>query len=332
MFPQKPGKKELPDKGPYTYHPILNHAKKTRIWNQGYYRVVSIDPAEKNLAFRIEKRDYDGINITTEVFIKWDLTAYSTAYTKTDTSYIYSYIMNDLDKYTYLFRETHLVLIERQMAINFRMVRFSMCLISYFLRKMRKGIFLPMIYEINSQLKSSQLGCPKGITKKQLKEWGIDVSLHILEYRGDTISYNIIKNEKGIGKKDDLADTVIQIEAFFKYMGLKTTFEHLNVQATLSYSLTIQPKFPNSVVNILNTPVNISTSYPTPNSNVNITSQPDNCVIYPTKVNNINSIYHSSNNTIVPNIQQNKQSNVTLSNFLTKSTTFTLPDLSNFKQ
>ncbi len=242
MFPKKPGKKELPDKGPYTYHPIQEHAGKTRNWNQGYYRVVSIDPAEIDLAFRIEKRDYDGVNVKTEVFVKWDMSMYSTAYTNTDTSYIYSHLMGELDKYTDLFKETHLVLIERQMAINFRMVRFSMCLISYFLRKMRKGIYLPMIYEIDSQLKSKQLGAPKGFRGVQLKEWGIEVSLHILEYRRDTISYNIIKNEKSVGKKDDLADTVIQIEAFFKYMGLETTFEHLNIRATVSYSLTIQPK------------------------------------------------------------------------------------------
>jgi len=242
MYQRKAGKYEQPDKGPYTYHPIISHKGKYRNWIQGYHRVVSIDPAEKNLAIRVEKRPYDAIKVETELFLKWDLTSYSTAYNNSDTSYIYSFLMDELDKYKPLFRQAHFVLIERQMAINFRMTRLFGCLVSYFLRILKKGIHYPMIYELNSQVKSSQLGCPKGYRGSELKKWGIELALHISKYRGDDVSYNIIKKEKRIGKKDDLADTIIQIEAFFKLMGYKTTFDYLNVQTTITYSMKINPK------------------------------------------------------------------------------------------
>ena len=99
MFSQKAGKHEEPDKGPYTYHPIIEHCGKTRYWNEGFVRVISIDPGEKRLAILCYKHGYDGVSVETELFELLDLSQYSTAYTNSDTSYIYSYLMNKLDQY-----------------------------------------------------------------------------------------------------------------------------------------------------------------------------------------------------------------------------------------
>lgn len=234
MYLKKAPTSELPDKGPYTYHKIISHDNIKRNWNQGFYRIISIDPGEKNLAIRIERRSPDAKNIITEFFDKYDLSTHSTISKNYDSrkessiSEVYDITINILDKYKQYFLESHMILIERQMTINYRMVRLSQCIITYFLITLKNAIYCPMIYEISNKLKSDMLNAPKGLNPKEMKQWAIQLAILILEQRGDHESKKIIETAPK-RKQDDLSDVVIQIEAFLYYHGYKTTYEIMDI-------------------------------------------------------------------------------------------------------
>ena len=74
MFKTKAPKSEQPDKTNYTlYHPHTLGAEERKA-PTNYYQVVSIDPAQKNLALRIERRYVKENKIETVVFDKVDIT------------------------------------------------------------------------------------------------------------------------------------------------------------------------------------------------------------------------------------------------------------------
>lgn len=314
MYTKKPPKSELPDKGPFTYHKISSHDNVTRNWTQGFYRVVSIDPGEKNLAIRIERRSVDAKIIVTEFFDKYDLHSYSTINNtssgtnirggkgvKNDgrngsVSEIYDIVIKILDKYIQYFLESHMILIERQMTINYRMVRLSQCIITYFLMKLEKAIYYPMIFEISNKLKSDMLNAPKGLNPKEMKQWAIELALLILECRGDTKSIEHIKTAPK-RKQDDLSDVVIQIEAFFYYYGYKTTFETMNV-VTEKTKFSLSANIPSS------NSISSTTSYPTSFNSISTNTNSLN-IFSTTTSNQFTNQNHTLNNIDFSNLQLN---------------------------
>lgn len=246
MYHKKIPKSELPDKNLYTIHEIIEHRQIVRNWNQGWLRVVSIDPGEKNLAIRIECRSIDATNIHMEVFEKYNLHDYINSTDNPNISSIYGICIRLLDQYINLFKQAHFIIIERQMVNNYKMIRLSQCIITYFLLNLKDAIYAPLIYEIDNKLKTKQLNAPKNMTEKQVKKWAIEVCLFILEKRKDLESINLI-NKSQIKKKDDLSDTVIQIEALFKYLGYKTTFDTLNIKSESYFNVSIEKQLPDHI-------------------------------------------------------------------------------------
>lgn len=240
-FAKKTPKSEKPDSTPYTYHEIIAHRNCVRIWNQGYYRVVSIDPGEKNLAIRIEKRSYDAKNIITEVFDKHDLYSYSLINPNNEKNCntpIYDMCINLFEQYMNYFLTSHMIIIERQLPHNYRAVRLSQSLITYFLLTLRNSSFYPMIYEIDNKLKTKQLKAPSNLTDKMTKKWAVELCRLILNKRGDNISLEIIEKAPK-RKQDDLSDTVVQIEALFKYFKLPTTFDTMDVVSESYFTVSL---------------------------------------------------------------------------------------------
>lgn len=227
-------KTQLPDKSLYTQHIIKEHIGLNRNWNQGYYRIVSIDPGRKNLAIRIETRSYDSKTVYTEVLEKYDIEDYICDDINVGKeTYIYDTINEILNYYMPLILQSHFIIIERQMTINYRMVRISQAIISFFLLMLKSAIYGPLIYEVSSKLKTKMLDAPKGLNPKDTKKWAVDLALLILQFRGDSESYTKIQNAPA-SKKDDYSDVVVQIEALFKYLGLSTTFDYMNITVTSS--------------------------------------------------------------------------------------------------
>lgn len=181
---------------------------------------ISIDPAIKNLAIRIEKRYRTG-HVETVYMSKTDLSQYgdvseTKGTTKIDPQilYVITAILNGLLP---MMQDTRIVAIERQMAINYKSTRIFQHVLTYLTIMVTTFRHPCIIIDISPKLKGKILGAPKKLTQTELKTWGIEKALQILEWRNDQPTIQFIKHHRGRTKTkaDDLADTIIQIEAWF---------------------------------------------------------------------------------------------------------------------
>lgn len=224
MYPKKVPKSEKPDSTWYTiYH--CHDTPSPIEWNtrKDYYDIVSIDPGRKNFAIRIERRNLITCQISALAFEKIDLIGKDKEDSVGAVDSIYKRLNDFLDKYLEIIKLCHIVIIERQLHINYKMVRFSQHIISYLTIHLKNAKYLPVILEVSSKLKSHQLYAPKGISDKEIKKWAVAKADELLKLRKDNISLSVIAAAKK--KKDDLSDTIVQIEAVFSLFGLQLTQE-----------------------------------------------------------------------------------------------------------
>jgi hypothetical protein len=240
MYPKKVPKSEKPDTSWYTIHHCHDIALPVS-WNSrtDYYDVVSIDPGRKNFAIRIERRNLITYEIKALAFEKIDLVGKDKEDSIEVVDSMYKRINDFLDKYLHLIKLCHVVIIERQLHINYKMVRFSQHIISYLTINLRNAKFFPVILEVSSKLKSHQLQAPKGISDKEIKKWAISKADQLLKIRKDDYSLSVIAAAKK--KKDDLSDTIVQIEAIFSLFQLQLTVEAPLAKVDLT-GLDIKPK------------------------------------------------------------------------------------------
>lgn len=230
MFHQKTiPKSQKNSKSPYIIHDphISDHQKKN--WsNCKFIRIISIDPGTKHLAIRIEKRilveleteKFNGHNVITEYMKIFNLSPYTEDEFK--VSRLLGAIYIALDSLSSYFNQLHIVIIEKQMVHNPKMLKMATAIHMYFVCKLRDLPLLPLIISLDPKVKTRFLLAPSDIKGRyhQTKAWGIQKALKILKVRGDTNAIDMITNCKGVNKKDDLADTIIQSEAFCIMMGL----------------------------------------------------------------------------------------------------------------
>lgn len=237
FYSRKTKKSEGPDKTPYTvYYPHTIPVNK-REWTQPYYQVVSIDPARKNYALRIERRYHNGW-ITPVVFDKVSIESIEELEGVTIHN-TYQMLTTFLDKYQTYYDDCHFIIIERQIPENYKAVRISQHSISYFSLKLHDKPLLPSIVEVDPKLKGRVLGAPKGISKQQLKAWAVEKARNLLMIRLDNFSLDVLNHFRT--KQDDLSDTVCQIEALFICWGLSPTAPPPNVGPDNTTTQTIQP-------------------------------------------------------------------------------------------
>ena len=141
------------------------------------------------------------------------------------------YNMNDLlDKFGEYWDRCSYFVVEMQMSFrkkyNTMAVKLGQHCQSYFY--IRYGRFSKKVIEFPAYHKTQVLGAAKirgtkykngkyrwkAINKSARKNWGIKKATEILEKRGEIDAINNIKTKS---KKDDLADTIIQLQAF-KYI------------------------------------------------------------------------------------------------------------------
>lgn len=226
MYQQKVPKSEKPDTSSYTiYH--CHDIKEPVEWNirTDYYRILSIDPGRRNFCFRIEHRDLISKIITMEAYEKIDLIGQNKD-EKVVIDYIFRNVIMILEKYKIMINNCHLVIIERQLQINYRMVRFSQHIITYLMGLLRNNYNKTVIMEIAPTLKTKQFNVRGKLGKRDVKNWAIEKAKELLISRGDQASLNILNKAKS--KKDDLSDTVVQIEAVFSLFGLLCTMNTTN--------------------------------------------------------------------------------------------------------
>lgn len=215
----KINKTEAPDKTPYTVYYPHTFPLSERKWTQGYYQLVSIDPAGKNYALRIERRYHNGW-ITPIVF---DKVAIDSIQKEGDIliNYTYETLTAFLNKYEQFYTDCHFIIIERQLPQNYKTTRIAQHTITYFSIKLHNQILLPSIVELDPKLKGDILGAGKHLTKLQLKSWAVGKARELLTIRRDEYSLGVLNHFRS--KQDDLSDTVCQAEALFILWGLPPT-------------------------------------------------------------------------------------------------------------
>jgi len=139
--------------------------------------------------------------------------------------------MNDeLDKYIHYFDECSAIIIEQQMSFgkgknNPMAMKLGQHCYSYFTFKYGRS---KTIVEFPAYHKTQILGAKKvagkttkkgtvrwkAMDKKTRKKWSVDKAIEILTSRGEL---DILKRLTTVSKRDDLADTLTQLQAF-KYM------------------------------------------------------------------------------------------------------------------
>lgn len=179
--------------------------------------VTSIDPAPKNFALRIEKRYASG-QVETVYMDTVDFCR-NVKNVKVEPRML-NRIVDHLDSLEPWIQESNIIAVERQMSKNYISSRIYQHIITYFMLKIKTYPSTCFLIDISAKLKSKVLQAPSGLSYYGLKKWSIEKSLELLEQRGDEWSVNKIKahRDKVATKADDLADTVIQIEAWFRYI------------------------------------------------------------------------------------------------------------------
>jgi len=203
------------------YHPLYLHyphnlPEDDRICDLYKKRIVSIDPGMVNFAIRIELHDMKTKTIITEVY---DKICFAKAtklqkverYQHPDQCDNITRAIDVLDKYKEYFEYTDIILIEKQMTINTKMMSLFYQCITYFSMLLRDNPLLPMIYEICPKAKGRELGAQRGC---DIKKWSIDYAINVYTERGCEFSLDVLKHYHK--KRDDLADTLVQILAFNK--------------------------------------------------------------------------------------------------------------------
>jgi hypothetical protein len=214
MFEKKTLKSEEETKNPITLH--LKTSYPEVYWYQGYINVVSIDPGITNLGFRMETRYADGRVITNYMArhcFSQDITI--------DGYYnsLYLDVFKWFNQFKDYFMNSHVFIVERQLPENYQSVRLSQHIICYLMTVLVSSKLEPLLAEIDSKAKYKYLGAPSGFNRTALKQWGTETAISILEQRNDTYGLSIIAGSRSIRgqkKHDDVSDTIIQIEAFWK--------------------------------------------------------------------------------------------------------------------
>ena len=240
MYAKKPPKSQLPDKNNVThYYPHdTDINERPKIWTRNYYIVISIDPGIKWFGLRIEGRpvhSFPSSNYFHPYTIAYEQVCFKDYDTDSESGLcmLYMKISDYLDTFENHFDKINFVIIERQMTVNYKMVRLSQHIITYFHLKLKNRPLLPSILEIDPKLKTNGLGSQKGLTKPEVKKWAVEKAYELLAMRSDDHAISIINGAK---KKDEFGDTVCQIEACFSYYKLPLTNENVLLQIEIDDS------------------------------------------------------------------------------------------------
>lgn len=224
MYQKKTPVSQLPDKNEFTVYDPHTIDKSKRSWPE-VVKVISIDPGIRNLALRVESRGIRNSSypIKTLVFEKLRITDEDRKL-EGNVDQLFSLITDFLDKYITIFKDCHMLIIERQLPINYKAVRISQHIISYFIFHFKNLMpYLPIIYEVDPKLKGRELGASKHLNERGIKQWSVDYAKMLLVKRKDNEGLAIVNKNKA--KSDDLCDCVCQIEAFFGFNGWPITAE-----------------------------------------------------------------------------------------------------------
>lgn len=188
------------------YGPNLNLSPSTEITD---ITICSIDPGWKNFALRIEERDLRDTLNCRSIFM--DKIKFKSSFGEQNK--IYDEISSYLEALAKFLETCDIVIMERQMECNYKMVRVSQHILSYFRIKFPEIMFI----EITAKYKTKKL-CKFGhLSKTGIKKWSVVYAKELSKLRSDTRALQLLKSQKS----DDYADTIVQIDAYLLELGHK---------------------------------------------------------------------------------------------------------------
>lgn len=228
-----PKSQQGPKKSIVQYRPVDYKPSDIKILNYlPYIQIFSVDPGTVNYALRIERRYYNGF-IETRVFELLNLT-YEDETSDIALEASYFNLINVLNYYWAEISQCHICVVERQIPPNYKAIRMQTSTMNYLMMRWNDYQYKhPYIFDLDPSFKNKFFGVGK--MGKQIKAWGTKLGLSLLRDRQDELGlskfvkpqrmidfYKLTLNEDtslsgGVfltGKKDDLTDTIIQIEAF----------------------------------------------------------------------------------------------------------------------
>lgn len=194
---------------------VLSWAEHTAAW-QAYQAsnavyLISIDVGSRNMAIRVEG-DYESTTLPAILFDLVDL-ADDNAPLDAQTAKLSQYFGNN----QVIFMRCSWLIVEQQRLIRgqiknaTRNIRLMQHILSYF------QLVYPHIarIELPSTLKTSKLmPAPIKMDREARKNWAKEYAMELCQNRGDIASITVLQQAK---KKDDLADTVVQLEAYRRW-------------------------------------------------------------------------------------------------------------------
>lgn len=236
MYNTKIPKTQQVPKGPLVqYKPINTTFPDITILNTlPYIQFFSVDPGTKNYAVRIERRYNDG-KIETRVMELVDLMQEDESHDIATNSTYFNLIQLFNSMWSEI-RLCHVFIVERQIPPNYKAIRIQTTTMDYLMMHWGQYAFsYPFIFDVEASFKNRSFGMKK--IMGSVKIWSIKMALHLLKYRQDEVGLSkFVKPNKleefyhhplnfedltsslpprlkVVGKLDDLADTVVQIEA-----------------------------------------------------------------------------------------------------------------------
>lgn len=168
---------------------------------------ISIDPAQNYYSIQIIRRDDSETEICT-------LSVTNLGKNKKDYHDPYfTNLIELLDEHEDWWEHINLVLVEEcniGEKTNIVCITIQHHTIAYFLTRCPNAI----VACISSKVRLRALGCPTNLNRIGQKAWSVEEYQKILKKRGDDRSVRLFMSAKG--KKDDMADTGMQEEAFRK--------------------------------------------------------------------------------------------------------------------
>lgn len=223
MFVKKTPKSQKPDNASLYFYRFHDHDKVdyNTYWEENYRQLAIFDIGYENLCRRISRRyfipkrveplAYDKTNISLEI----DDEDYRTLFRDVETW---------LDKYYQDYFECHVIIIEWQLPQNYKAVRISTFILSYFLTRLKNTSRLPLLLEMRSQFKDEYYPVLKTLNQNARKSKCEELGRQLLAIQGDEYSLDIMDNgssRKRKKKQDDFADTALMEEVFCRYAAEK---------------------------------------------------------------------------------------------------------------
>lgn len=205
---------------PLLRHPTENEVKSAikeskfsfaseELKNLSYYDIITIDPGSVNLGVYVERWWSNGVD---------ELVAYELYKPLKEKTNYYPDLLAAGDEFIKnffgRFLKCHFIVIESQLLINVAAFSLMQHIISSLLIVMKDDGMHPLIFELNPNLKTKNLGAPREVkTKADRKKWCVLKAASILRDRNEeelaiTIFETRSKSGRGKCKKDDIADGV----------------------------------------------------------------------------------------------------------------------------